>query len=354
MNKLPFIRVKKNLLKMIEFNPLKYFTFKRFINVLKIIISYRVSVFTKKTIVWGMPVSYSIEPTNLCNLKCPECPSGLGTLTRPKGLMKIGFFKEIIDGIADTGFYIQLYFQGEPYLNKHLSEMIDYAHSKNIYVSVSTNGSFITEKNIDSIMSNVPDKLIFSIDGLDEKTYQVYRKGGTFKQANEGLRLLIDRKQKLKKKKPFVELQFIVMKHNEHQIEDLFAYGKALKVDRVLLKTVQISNPANIDSYLPSNEKYRRYNIKDGKLILKNKIKNQCFALWRTSVITWDGKVVPCCFDKDAVYQIDSLNGKPFNEIWNSEKYNSFRVKILENRRGIVMCSNCTEGMNMNITQIEN
>lgn len=339
---------------MIEFNPLSYFTFKRFVNVMKIITSYRLSVFKKKTIVWGMPVSYSIEPTNLCNLKCPECPSGLGTLTRPKGLMNIDLFKEIIDEISDTGFYVQLYFQGEPYLNKHLPEMINYSKRKRIYVSVSTNGSFISEKNIDTIMSSVPDKLIFSIDGLDEETYQVYRKGGTFKQADEGLRLLIDRKRKLKKKKPFVELQFIVMKHNEHQIDGLFEYGNALKVDRVLLKTVQISNPANIDSFLPSNEKYRRYNIKDGKLILKNKIKNQCFALWRTSVITWDGKIVPCCFDKDAVYQIDSLNGKPFPEIWNSDNYNSFREKILQDRRKIDMCSNCTEGMNMNITQIEN
>jgi len=339
---------------MIEFNPLSYFTLKRFINVMKIISSYRLSVLTKKTIVWGMPVSYSIEPTNLCNLKCPECPSGLGTLTRPKGLMNIDFLKEIIDGIADTGFYIQLYFQGEPYLNKYLPEMIDYSKRKKIYVSVSTNGSFIGEKNIDTIMNSVPDKLIFSIDGLDEETYQVYRKGGTFKKADEGLRLLIERKTRLKQKKPFIELQFIVMKHNEHQIDDLFAYGKELKVDRVLLKTVQISNHANIDSLLPSNDKYRRYIVKEGALSLKSKIKNQCFALWRTSVITWDGKIVPCCFDKDAIFQIDSLNGKAFTEIWHSDNYNSFRKKILLNRRGIDMCSNCTEGMNMNITQIEN
>ncbi len=339
---------------MIEFNPLIYFSTKRFINLIKVVLSYRLSIITRKPVVWGLPLSYSIEPTNLCNLKCPECPSGLGTLTRAKGLMNFDFFKEIVDEIARTGFYIQLYFQGEPYLNKHLPGMINYAKEKNIYVSVSTNGTFITGKNVDTIINSEPDKLIFSIDGMDEESYQVYRQGGTFKRADEGLKLLIEKKQSLRKKKPFIELQFIVMKHNEHQIDEVFEYGKKLKVDKVLLKTVQISNKDNFDTLLPVNEEYRRYELKNGDVRLKGKIKNQCFALWRTSVITWDGKIVPCCFDKDAVFQIDSLNGKPFNEIWKSKTYQSFRKKILKNRKGVEMCSNCTEGMNMNITKIEN
>ena len=93
-----------------------------------------------------MPISYSIEPTNHCNLQCPECPSGLGTLTRPIGLLKQGEFKKLIDQIKDTGFYVQLFFQGEPYINKELPDMISYAQSKKIYISISTNGHFVNEK----------------------------------------------------------------------------------------------------------------------------------------------------------------------------------------------------------------
>ncbi len=137
-----------------------------------------------------MPISYSIEPTNHCNLQCPECPSGLGTLTRPLGLLKSEDFKKLIDEISDTGFYIQLFFQGEPYLNKNLPAMINYAQSKNIYISISTNGHFVSDKNVDYVLDNAPDKLIFSVDGLDEESYQKYRVGGTFEQADKGLRVI--------------------------------------------------------------------------------------------------------------------------------------------------------------------
>ncbi|MEJ2493677.1 MAG: hypothetical protein P8Y79_05050, partial [Ignavibacteriaceae bacterium] len=88
-------------------NLLKYFTIKRLWNVIKIISSFSVSRILRKPVVWGMPVSYSIEPTNHCNLQCPECPSGLGILTRPLGLLQLEKFKQIIDEIKSTGFYIQ-------------------------------------------------------------------------------------------------------------------------------------------------------------------------------------------------------------------------------------------------------
>lgn len=300
-----------------------------------------------------MPVSYSIEPTNHCNLKCPECPSGLGTLTRPLGLLKLDDFKNWIDQINDSGFYVQLFFQGEPYINKQLPEMIKYAQSQNVYISISTNGHFVNEKNVDLIVENAPDKLIFSVDGLNEESYQKYRVGGTFAQADEGLRLLVKRKRELGKKKPFIEFQFIVMKQNEDQLDEVLEYGKDVGIDKVVFKTMQISSYDNALKFLPKNKKYRRYIVEDGTYRIKNKLKNHCFALWRTSVITWDGKVVPCCFDKDAEFELGMLNGKSFKEIWNSKEYNNFRQGVLDNRKGLDMCTNCTEGLKINIMEIE-
>ena len=300
-----------------------------------------------------MPISYSIEPTNHCNLQCPECPSGLGTLTRPLGLLKTEDFKKLIDEISDTGFYIQLFFQGEPYINKNLPEMIHYAQSKNIYISISTNGHFINENNVDYILDNAPDKLIFSVDGLDEESYQKYRIGGTFELADKGLRALINQKSERGLKKPFVEFQFIVMKQNEHQLEDVKKYCNQIGVDKLVFKTMQISSYKNAVKFLPSNKKYRRYVLENNSFRIKNEIKNHCFALWRTSVITWDGRVVPCCFDKDAQNEIGIVNGKAFVDIWHSEKYSDFRRKILSSRKSVSMCTNCTEGLKVNIFKIE-
>ncbi|OQY72695.1 MAG: radical SAM protein [Ignavibacteriales bacterium UTCHB2] len=300
-----------------------------------------------------MPLSYSIEPTNHCNLKCPECPSGLGSLTRPLGLLKLNDFKNWIDQIKDKGFYVQLFFQGEPYINKQLPEMIKYAQDNKVYIAISTNGHFITEKNIDHILANAPDKLIYSVDGLDEESYQKYRVGGTFKQADEGLRLLIRKRNELKQKRPFVEFQFIVMKQNEHQIEDVKKYCKDVGVNKLVFKTMQISSYKNALKFLPSNPKYRRYKLDNQSFEMKNGMKDHCFALWRTSVITWDGRVVPCCFDKDAKHTLGILKGKSFSDIWTSNQYQNFRQSVLTNRSQNDICRNCTEGLKVNIFEIE-
>lgn len=336
-----------------EINLIKYFTLRRFLNSIKVVSSFILSRIYRKPIVWGMPISYSIEPTNHCNLKCPECPSGLGALTRPLGLLKINEFRNWIDQIKSTGFYVQLFFQGEPFINKHLPQMIKYAQLNNVYISISTNGHFINSENVDFVLDNAPDKLIYSMDGLDETSYQNYRVGGTFKQADEGLRTLIKRKNERGLKKPYVEFQFIVMKQNEHQLDDVLKYGNDAGVDKVVFKTMQVSNYENAIKFLPENKKYSRYLVENDSYRIKNKLKNHCFALWRTSVITWDGKVVPCCFDKDAEFNLGLLNGKSFKNIWKSSEYNAFRQRVLKSRKNISICTNCTEGLKINILEIE-
>jgi radical SAM protein with 4Fe4S-binding SPASM domain len=301
-----------------------------------------------------MPLSYSIEPTNYCNLKCPECPSGTGELTRQLGFLSLENFQQIINQISDTGFYIQLFFQGEPYLNKKLGEMINYAQQKNVYVSVSTNANLITQRNITSLMENAPDKIIFSLDGLDEESYQKYRVGGTFQKADDALKLLVQEKRKLKMRKPFIELQFIVMKQNEHLLQEVKSYSSLRGVDRVVFKTMKVSSVKNAVEFLPANNKYSRYTIKDGDLKIKGKQLNHCFALWRTAVITWDKRMVPCCFDKDANYSLGDLSENSISEIWHSTPYQKFRQNILNNRKGINICNNCTEGIKVNIFHMEN
>jgi len=143
------------------------------------------------------------------------------------------------------------------------------------------------------------------------------------------------------------------MKQNEGQLEEVLKYGKDVGVDKVVFKTMQISSYENAIKFLPTNNKYRRYIVEDGSFRIKKGLKNHCFALWRTSVITWDGKVVPCCFDKDAEFELGLLNGKSFKQIWKSEEYQLFRKGVLDNRRGLKMCTNCTEGLKINIMELE-
>ncbi len=328
-----------------ELSIIKYLTVRRVWNLLLAGISYLIATATKKPFVLGKPVFLFIEPTNRCNFQCPECPSGLGALTRPLGDMTPELFKKIIDDIKTYALYVQIYLQGEPYLNKDLHEMISYARAAGLYVVVSTNGSVVTHKTVSKLLQNPPDQLIFSMDGITEETYREYRVGGTFKAADEGLRLLMSKRKELNKSLPKVKLQFIVMKQNEHQIGQVKVYGKTLGVDQVAFKSMQVNSVEGAKHFLPDNPKYRRYKVGTGTLEVDGELRNSCINLWHTAVVTWDGNIVPCCFDKDANFKLGTLNGKGIAEHWNSGDYNAFRQKVLDNRKGINMCTNCTEGL---------
>ena len=303
----------------------------------------------KEPVIWGMPAAYSIEPTNLCNLKCPECPSGTGALTRKHGSMAYDDFVSIIDQIKDTALYIQLFFQGEPYLNKDITKMIAYARKCRLYVSVSTNGLLFNEKNIDSILENPPDKLIFSLDGLDEASYQKYRVGGTFYSADKSLKMLSFRRNEKKQALPFIEIRFLVMKHNEHQIEAAKLYSKETGADRIYFKSMQVYSLESAGKLLPSKLEFNRYKTDTDVLQIKSEFHNYCFALWKTCVITWQGDVVPCCFDKDAGYIFGNSLQSKVASIWSNGESSKFRQKILTARKDISMCTNCTEGLKINI-----
>src|SRR5215510_12280648 len=127
-------------------NLISKLTFRRVINALKVVSSYNAGRLFKKPIQWGYPVSISFEPTTSCNLRCPECPSGLREFTRPTGMLKKDFFRETIDDIYKELMYLVFYFQGEPFLNPNFLEMVKYAHKKGIYTATSTNAHYLTDE----------------------------------------------------------------------------------------------------------------------------------------------------------------------------------------------------------------
>lgn len=321
------------------------FSLEKFLNAIKILLSYHFSKWSGKTIHWGMPISISFEPTTHCNLRCPECPSGLREFTRPTGSLNPSLFQKSIDSIHKKLSYLTFYFQGEPYLNPSFLDMVKYASTKGIYTATSTNAHYLNEKNAKRTIESGLDRLIISIDGTTQETYQEYRIGGELKKVIEGTKEIIKWKKELKSCTPHIIFQYLVVKPNEHQIEDVKKLGKELGVDNVKFKTAQIYNYKEGSELIPSIEKYSRYfKNDDGKYHIKNELSNHCWKLWHSSVITWDGTMIPCCFDKDAKYQMGSLENLTMKKIWNGEKYKKFRSAVLHSRKSIDMCTNCSEG----------
>lgn len=328
-----------------SWNLIRKMTLVRMANAAGILSSYHYSRLAKKPVHWAMPMSIAIEPTTSCNLRCPECPSGLRSFTRPTGMLQSDLFKKTIDELADTLSYLTFYFQGEPYLHPQFLELVQYAASRKIYTATSTNAHYLTDEMAKKTIESGLDRLIISIDGTTQDTYEAYRVGGRQDKVIEGAKNIIRWKKELKSITPFVVFQFLVVKPNEHQIEAVYKLAKEIGIDHVALKTAQIYDYKNGSELIPTIDKYSRYQkMGDGTYSIKNELLSHCWKMWQSCVITWDGKVVPCCFDKDAHYVMGDLQQQSFKEIWQSEKYNSFRATILRSRDEIEMCRNCTEG----------
>ncbi len=327
-------------------NLLSKLTVRRVGNFIKVLSSYYISKWTRKAVQWGLPVSISFEPTTSCNLRCPECPSGLRAFTRSTGMLQQDFFHSTIDQISRDLLYLVFYFQGEPYLNPGFLDMVKYASSKGLYTATSTNAHYLTDANAKKTVESGLDRLIISLDGTTQEVYQQYRVGGKIEKVLAGARNIVKWKKELKSRTPFVVFQFLVVKPNEHQIEEVKQLAKSIGVDDVWLKTAQVYDYENDPNELiPTIQKYSRYKkTDDGEYKVRNGLSNHCWRLWHATVITWDGLIVPCCFDKDAQHKLGDLKNSPFNEVWKSKEYIYFRNQILHSRKNIDICANCSEG----------
>jgi radical SAM protein with 4Fe4S-binding SPASM domain len=324
---------------------LKKLSFKKLSNAFQVYRSFHLSRRSGIDKHKGFPISISIEPTTSCNLRCPECPSGLRSFSRPIGMLQQELFEKIINQLSDKLIYLTFYFQGEPYLNPEFLKMVNIAHKRKVFTSTSTNAHYLNDANAKATIESGLDRLIISIDGTTQETYEQYRVGGDLSKVIEGTKNIVKWKNQLRSKTPHIIFQFLVVKPNEHQLEEVKHLANELGVDEVKFKTAQVYDYENGNPLIPDNEQFARYKKGiDGKWRIKNELLNQCWRMWSSCVITWDGKIVPCCFDKDAKYQLGSLQETTFEEIWNSEPYNKFRASVLKSRKEIDICANCSEG----------
>jgi MoaA/NifB/PqqE/SkfB family radical SAM enzyme len=326
----------------------KVTTCKRIVNTLKAFSGYGLSLVTRKVFVWGYPPIVFIEPTNICNLKCPMCPSGNGTLKRAKGYMDFALFKKVIDEIKDYSVMLVLWNQGEPFLHPEFLKMAEYANARKLYTLVSTNANQMPDA--EEIIKSGIDSIIVSLDGATQETYNQYRVNGNLQKVLDNVKKMTIAKKKLNMKIPLIRWQFLVMKHNEHEIELIQNMAKALQVDNIALKSLQIYTKDDI-AFLPSNPKYRRYKISGEHFELQFALKNRCYRIWTKPVVNWNGEMAICCFDKDIQYPVGNVKDNTLLSIWRGNAFNKMRAQILKKRKQIPICTNCGEGVKLKIKE---
>jgi MoaA/NifB/PqqE/SkfB family radical SAM enzyme len=272
---------------------------------------------------------------------------GAGKLTRQQGNMPLDQFHQIIDNIGPYLIHLTLWNQGEPFLNPDLVEMIRYAKARKMVVLTSTNGHFLDARDrAEELVASGLDDLIISIDGTNAASYQRYRVGGDFHRVLRGIRHLVAAKRRLRSARPYIELQFLVMRHNQDEIESFRSLASRLGVDKISLKTLQVETADEARRYLPTRRSYRRYILEGQSLRIKGKIKNNCRWIWFCPVINSDGTVCACCFDKDNSLPMGNVFGSQrLTQIWHGKRFRAFRQQILVARKQLPFCQNCSEGL---------
>lgn len=325
---------------------LRSLTPRRLYNLIATGSSFLLSAALRKNILWGKPSVLTIEPTNLCNLRCPLCTTGNGEMTRVRGHMSVETFREILNRMGADIFFLLLYHQGEPYLNKHFLELVRMAKTRNIYCTTSSNGHYFDEDTIRATIASGLDSMIVSIDGVTQASYEKYRVKGQLQKVIDGSRRFMEIKKELGKKTPLIAWQFLVMKQNENQIPDIKRLAKEVGVDRLLIKTIEVRSEEEAAEWLPQEDKYRRYKFDGSNLKAKNSEKQSCPRPWLSTLINWDGSMVPCCFDKNGRFDMGNINdAENLNALWRGEKFEKFRTRLAQDRKSIDMCRNCNQGL---------
>jgi radical SAM protein with 4Fe4S-binding SPASM domain len=301
---------------------------------------------------WGFPTHLQIEPTNTCNLRCELCPVS-GRMSRPSGFLDVALYRRLLQEIGDYVFLILFWDWGEPFMHPSAFDMIADAHQRGIRIASSTNGHlFADPRRADDVIRCGLDTLIFAIDGISQDSYEKYRHRGDLQKALQGIRTVVARKQALRSATPLVNFRFIVMRHNEHEVDQLPSLVRTLGADVLTLKTL---NPCADDTYgdkteglgrkesplIPQNPRYRRFVYDESGEPVRLR-RNVCRNPWNGATVHWNGTVCPCTYDFDERHVLGDLNRSSFSEIWRGPAYRAIRDRLRRDDPAHYFCHECS------------
>ena len=286
------------------------------------------------------PVSATVEVTNKCNLRCPVCDQQQVS-SRNYGLMTFDNFKKIIDEIGPYLLDLGFSDTGETFINRDSHKMISYTRNNypHIYTYMDTNGHYINPEQVCNCGIN---KISFSIDGLDQDTYSQYRIQGRLEKVIDNLKKIKSYREKNGKNETIIELKFIVMKHNQHQLPYLEEFSKELGVDEVRIekftsrgfKLRKYSQEESINlakKYISTIPKFAKYDIEkslETGLIHSFEVQKPtaCQVPFTFTEILYNGDVRPCVVDFDSEHCFGNIfEAGSFWKVWTSKKAEEFR-----------------------------
>lgn len=294
---------------------------------------------------WNMPLHLEIELTNFCNLRCPVCPTGTKQLEREALSMPPALFEQVWEEAAPYLLTTSLFGWGEPLLHPQIDQILKIARRHDVATLLSTNGMPLRHESVrEALVEHPPTTLIVAIDGITDETNSRFRVGAQLEPILTGVRKLAELKRRRKASYPVLQLRYIVMSHNEHEVEHLEKFAREHEFELLTLRSISIFDTPEADAvqggFVPENELLRAYKYKEGK-----RQKRDGFVctmpFWFPGVFA-GGEVVSCDQDHSARHVFGRLDGtNTFREIWFSKQAAEVRKLVRDESEKLSFCRNC-------------
>jgi MoaA/NifB/PqqE/SkfB family radical SAM enzyme len=315
------------------------------------------------------PYVLMIDPTNICQLRCPNCGTGMINelrrtqhaaldFGRPITRLARGVLDSIMEECGDVAFYCLFFSAGEPLLNEELPEFISAASRHDIFTKFDTNLSLhLSDEKLEALLKSGLGELAASIDGFSQATYEQYRRGGRFELALDNLTRLAAMRDRLGSETRLT-WNFLVFSFNEHEAEDIAAFCRQHDIlfnpkDPILLKSQS--------DWLPSQRQTSRRDYQDIELqsaqwtspagpiplYMARPEKRSCAWHYGYAIVRADGGVAPCCRPARKNADFGDVTDEPgsFGRIWNNDSFAAARRLVPEGTEvkeyPVAMCSQC-------------
>jgi len=312
----------------------------KYLNASYSVFSYAAKRFAGISLSPPLPPAISVELSSKCNLGCPECFTGAGLLRRRSDFMSYDLATVIASVFRGRALSAWLSFQGEPLMHPQFFLIAELFSGMNQVIS--TNGHFLDMETCVRLAESSLKEIIISYDGVTPGTYNIYRKGGDHTRVKEGITMLAEIASK-RRSAPRLTLQFLLHRGNEHEAGVAAAFATSIGAG-FRIKSIQVLDNERAGEWMPADQRRSRYVFSDGQWKIGGVPSKGCIRMWTTTVITTDGDVVPCCYDKNASHIMGNLRDQTFNDIWRGQRYRSFRDTVMKSRSKVDICRQCPQG----------
>lgn len=313
------------------------------------------------------PFEVTVDPSTICQLKCPYCEVGNGTIRRPRLLLSLSTHQGFSDALAEDMFIAWYFSTGEPLINRRFAEVVSGIRGHGVFPIVSTNLSLrLSDKRIDELVTCGLGVICVSIDGATPETYSRYRVGGDFHLVMENMSRLLRRRRELGLTSPLIEWRFLVFRHNQHEIARARELAREIGVDLLEFfpgsaprdagpEEVQSAEGADLSpaSSGPALDKARSRTDTTLRRVLQGAadgfggapealLGKKCDWLYFGSMLFPNGSVSPCCVSNNEPDDFGRIDASiHFRNVWNNERFREARAMFANGASSDLICGRC-------------